>query len=113
MKSGEATLEEIAQVLKIHEQELITDAQMRTLVMTAVNALTLDAVAVVTISSIDIVKYSTTRAGSQSVVLNSDLKEGIWPFTETAKLKIELSPAKTDEYIAHNFPNVPVNIISV
>ena len=46
--------------------------------------------------------------GADIIYLETDLPNPIWPFTNTAILKLESATSKTGEWISTNFPNIPV-----
>jgi hypothetical protein len=51
------------------------------------------------------------NSGADHIMLHTDLKEGIWPYTGYAVLKTEAAYNKGEQWVKDNFPDVPCTII--
>ncbi len=66
-----------------------------------------------TVFQLDVTAISAVkvRGGVSQMYLTTTLPNGVWPFENSAIVKMEIAHNKLDEYLEANFPGVDVNII--
>jgi len=49
--------------------------------------------------------------GPDVVILNTDIPSGIYPFTGTQSVRMDLAAGTAEDFIDKHFPNVPYTVV--